>query len=167
MQRTMSAAASPATSAARAGVVSGLNAIPTPRPCARACSATRAGSDEHLDVERDRVGPGRGELLDVVRRVVDHQVAVEPAPRLVDSPRDRAEHDRPHRHRRHEVPVAAVEVEDAAPRRQQRVDLFAEPAEVGRIERRLHLHAVADPFRPAHAWILRAADRDVGDTRGA
>ena len=44
MQRTSSAPASFAASAARSGLVSGLNTTPTPSPSERARSATPAGS---------------------------------------------------------------------------------------------------------------------------
>ena len=59
--------------------------------------------------------------------------------------------DRPDRHRRHEVPVAAVEVEDAAAGREELVDLLAEPPEVGGVERRLDLDPAPNPVAPAHA----------------
>ena len=98
--------------------------------------------------------PGRGELLEVVGGVVDHQVAVEHTAGRVDRRRDRAQHDRADRHRRDEVAVAAVEVEDPAAGVEQRVDLLAEPAEVGGVERRLDLASVADPVAPAHGAIL-------------
>ena len=48
-----------------------------------------------LDVEGDGVRARRRDLLEVVRRVVDHQVAVEHPAGGVDQRRDRAEHDRP------------------------------------------------------------------------
>ena len=66
-----------------------------------------------LDVEGDAVAARLGDLLEVVRRVVDHQVAVDPAAEVVDVRRDRAQHDRADRHRWDEMPVADVEVEDA------------------------------------------------------
>ena len=59
---------------------------------------------------------GLRERLEVLRRLVDHQVAVEHAARLVHERRDRLEHDRPDRHRLDEVPVADVEVEDRGAR---------------------------------------------------
>ena len=70
---------------------------------------------------------------------LDHQVAVDHASGRVDHRRDRAQHDRPDRHRRDEVPVADVEVEDAAAGREEHVDLLTEAGEVGGIERRLDL----------------------------
>ena len=87
---------------------------------ARARRRRAAGSARDLDVEGDRVRARRGELLEVVGGVVDHQVAVDHAPAGVDAGRDRPQDDRPDRHRRHEVPVAAVEVEHAAARLEQR-----------------------------------------------
>jgi hypothetical protein len=101
---------------------------------ARLLGDLRRGRARDLGVERDGVRAGGGELLEVVRRVVDHQVAVDPSARLLDPPRDGAKHDGPHRHGRDEVGVAAVEVEDAATGGEQRVDLLPEPAEVGCVE---------------------------------
>ena len=57
------------------------------------------------------------------------------------------------------MPVADVEVEDAAPGREEHVDLLAEPREVGGIERRLDLPPVPDPALPAHAAILDGRSR--------
>ena len=137
MQSTRSAAAWRAAAAAASTAVSGLNATPTPRPSSRARAATAGGVVRRLDVEGDAVAARLGELREVMAGVVDHQVAVEHAAGLVDRRRDRAEHDRPDRHRRDEVPVADVEVEDAragtraAPRSARRA------AEVGRVQRRL------------------------------
>ena len=93
-----------------------------------------------LDVEGHRVGAGRRELLEVVRRVVDHQMAVEHPAGIVDAGRDRPHDDRADRHRWHEMAVTAVEVENAAAGRQEIVDLLAEAPEVGGVERRLDLH---------------------------
>ncbi len=120
MQRIMSAPASPANAAARAGSVPGLKATPTARP-----ESARGGRDParivgRLDVEGDGVGAGLGELGEVMGRVADHQVTVEHAAGSMDHRRDRAQHDRPDRHRRDEMPVADVEVEDAAARSEQR-----------------------------------------------
>ena len=69
---------------------------------------------DDLVVEGDAVAAGAGDLREVAQRVVDHQVAVEHAARLVDERRDRLEHDGPDRDRLDEVAVADVEVEDAA-----------------------------------------------------
>src|SRR5205814_8158667 len=54
------------------------------------------------------------------------------------------------RHRRYEVPVAGVEVEDARSGAQENVDLLAEAREVRRVERRLDLDS-PDPGVPGHA----------------
>ena len=89
-----------------------------------------------------------------MRGVVDHQVAVDHAPAGVDAGRDRPQDDGADGHRRHEVPVAAVEVEHAAARLEQVVDLLAEPPEVGGVERGLDLDAAADPVAPPHAAIV-------------
>ena len=115
---------------------------------------------DDLDVEGDAVAARLRELLEVVRRVVDHQVAVDPAAVLVDERRDRAQHDRADRHRRDEVAVADVEVEDAGAGVQQGLDLLAEPREVRRVERRLDLDR-PNPVAPRHGTILgrRAAGR--------
>ena len=72
-------------------------------------------------------------------RRLDHQVAVESRPRIVDALCDRLEDDRAHRDRRDEVPVADVEVEHSRPGAQQLFDLLAEAREVRRIKRRLDL----------------------------
>ena len=116
----------------------------------------RRGVVGDLDVEGDRVGARGGELLEVVGGIVDHQVAVEHAARRVDPRCDRPEHDRSHRDRRDEMPVADVEVEDPAARLEQCVDLLPEPAEVGGVERRLELRPVPDPVAPPHGAILRS-----------
>ena len=102
-----------------------------------------------LEVDGDAVGAGLGELRDMPLRPLDHQVDIEYAALAVDERRDPLEHDRADRHRRDEVTVADVEVEDAALGAQQHLDLLAEPREVGRVERRLDLDR-ADPVVPAH-----------------
>ena len=112
-------------------------------------------------MEGDGVGAGLGELGEVMGRVGDHEVTVEDAARRVDHRRDRAEHDRPDRHRRDEVPVSDVEVEDAAPGTEERVDLLTEPGEVGGVERRCDLAPVPDPRRPAHTAILTPLRRQT------
>ena len=89
MQRTSSAWAAAVARAASSGVVSGLNAMPDAEPVLpRGC---RDGGDVGggLDVERDGVGAGTGELLEVVRGVVHHQVTVDHSARVVDRGRDR------------------------------------------------------------------------------
>ena len=84
-------------------------------------------------------------------------MAVEHAAEPVDDRRDRLEDDRADRDRLDEVPVTDVEVEDAHARLHDRLDLLAEPREVGRVERRLDLGG-AHPFVPAHRRIFSAAE---------
>ena len=109
------------------------------------------GIGDRLDVEGDAVATRGRDLGDVVHRVVDHQVAVEHAAVLVHERCDRAQHDRADRDRWDEVPVADVEVEDPRPGAEQLRDLLTEPAEVGRVERRLDLGAAPHPVAPPHA----------------
>src|SRR5881398_929746 len=86
MQSTRSA--SPATAATSSGFVCGLNATPTCNPCARACA----------------IVAGTRDLVEMPRRVVDHQVAVHCATvERVYERGDRLEHDRTHRDRLDEV----------------------------------------------------------------
>ena len=120
MQRTISAPRPRGLGGRAAGLVSGLNATPTASPSARARVGDRGRVVTASTWKVTESAPGRGELLEVVRRVVDHQVAVEHAAGGVDPRRDRAQHDGPDRHRRNEVPVTAVEVEHAAARLEQR-----------------------------------------------
>ena len=122
--------------------------------------AVLAGLSDHgrdvvhgLDVEGDAVAARLRELLEVVRRVVDHQVAVDASALRVDHRCDRAQHDRPDRHGRDEVAVADVEVEDADAGVQQGLDLLAELREVRRVQRRLDLDC-PNPVAPSHRTIL-------------
>ena len=154
MQSTRSASA--ATAATSSGDVSGLNATPACSPCARAACDRRGHVVDRLVVERDAVAARLRDRLEVLRRVLDHQVHVHRAAALVDARRDRLQDDRPHRDRLDEVAVTDVEVEDAALRVEQRVDLVAEVREVGAVQRRLDLGA-SDPVRPAHARSYAAA----------
>ena len=103
---------------------------------------------DDLDVERDAVAAGFGDLREVVRRVVDHQVAIEAAAERVDVGRERAQHDRADRHGRDEVAVADVEVEDAGPGLPELLDLQAELPEVRRIERGLDLTVRTQSLQP-------------------
>ena len=157
MQRTISAPAAAANSAACAGAVPGLNATPTASPCALAAARDASGIVRRLDVKRDRVGAGVCELGEVMVGVVDHQVTVEHAAGCVNHRGDRAQHDRPDRHRWDEVPVAAIEVEDPAAGGEQLVDLLTQPAEVGRIEGGRDLEVVTDPVDPSHVPTLAIA----------
>ena len=117
----------------------------------RACLGDHRRDVVHgLDVEGDAVGARLGELREVVRRVVDHQVAVDAPVLRVDHRRDRAQHDRADRHGRDEMAVADVEVEDADARVQQVLDLLAEIREVRRVQRRLDLDC-PHPVAPSHA----------------
>ena len=93
--------------------VSGLKATPDAEPVLARRAATAAEVVRHLVVEGDAVAAGCGDLLEVARRVVDHQVAVDAPPAAWIDRRDRAQDDRPDRDRRDEVAVADVEVEDA------------------------------------------------------
>ncbi len=155
MQRTSSAPRLVAASAARSGLVSGLNATPTASPSARAAVGDARGVGRDLDVERDGVRTRRGELLEVMRGVVDHQVAVEHAARrrgcigAID--------------RRTTGPIVTGGTKCPSPQSKWKtrqpaassvVDLLAEPPEVGGVERRLDLDAAADPVAPAHAAIV-------------
>ena len=121
-------------------------------------SLRKDGTDvvHHLDVEGDAVATGGSDLLEVVRRVVDHQMAVDPAVHPVDHRRDRTQDDRPDRHRRDEVPVADVEVEDPDAGVEQELDLVAEAREVRRVDGRLDLDR-ANPLPPRHTADLRRA----------
>ncbi len=145
MQRTMSA--SPATRATSSGSLSGLNATPTWRPCCARGGDRRGDVVDDLVVERHAVAAGRRDLREVARRVVDHEVTVEHAARVVHARRDRAEDDRADRDGLDEVPVPDVEVKDATAGVEEDVDLLAEAREVGRVERRLDL----DGLRPHRA----------------
>ena len=84
---------------------------------------TPRGIVRSLDVKRDRVAAGRRDLGEVVGRVVTMrwQSSIPPASWIMR--RDRAEHDRPDRHRGNEVAVTDVEVEDAAAGVEQCPDL--------------------------------------------
>ena len=137
MQRTCRRRPRPRAAASR--LVAGLNATPDLEPV-RACgAATPRRVVRRLEVEGDPVGAGLGELGKVVGRVARPSGGSRPRRPRVDDRRDRPQHDRPDRHRRDEVAVADVEVEDAAARGEQRLDLLPEPREVGRVERRLDL----------------------------
>ena len=79
----------------------------------------------HLDVEGDAVAARLPDLLEVALGLHDHQVAVDPATGLVDGRRDRLHHDRADRDRRDELPVADVDVEDAARRRARSASIWS------------------------------------------
>ena len=101
-----------------------------------------------------------------MRRVGHHQVAIERATRLVHELGDRAQHDRADRHRRDEVAVADVEMEDPRARLERGPELIPEARKIGRAERRLNLHLTADAVPPPHRAILRrsrACTRSWGD----
>ena len=95
------------------------------------------------------VTTGLGHGLEVLLRALDHEMAVEDSAEAVDDRGDRLQDDRPDCDRRDEVAVAHVEMEDAHPRARERLDLLAEPREVGRIQRRLDFDG-ANPVLPAH-----------------
>ena len=87
-------------------------------------------------MERDVVRPGLGELLDVTIGLLDHQVDVDRATRVVDEVRDRGRHQRPDRDGRDEVTVHHVDVDEARAGGHHLLDLRAEPREVGGEDRR-------------------------------
>ena len=125
MQSTRSAP--PATAATCSGSVSGLKATPACKPCSRAASIVACDVVDGFDVEGDAVAAGSGDRLEVLGRPLDHQVHVECAAARVNARRDPLQHDRADRDRLDEMAVADVEVEDAAVRVEQGVDLLAEP----------------------------------------
>ena len=104
-----------------------------------------------------RLGEQVQSLLHAGARIfhVDHQMAVDPAAEVVDARSDRSQHDRADRHRRDEMPVADVEVEDAGAGLRDVLDLLTEPPEVRRVERRLDLDR-PHPVAPRHGPILCA-----------
>ena len=161
MQRQRSAprlAASAATSTGVSGLERHARSEPVlARQCDQALDVLR-----DLDVEGDAVAAGRGDLGEVVSRVVDHEMTVELAAALVDRRRDRAEDDRPDRHRRNKMAVADVEVEDMGSGVQQLLDLLAQAREVGRVQRRLDLD-VTHPLAPGHDAILGSQTRPATD----
>ena len=132
------------------------------------------GRDRSLDVvdrlvmERDAVAAGLCDLREVAHRIVDHEVAVQRTVHAVHDRRDRPQHDRAHRDRLDEMPVADVEVEDPHAGPQQDVHLFAELREVGRIDGGLDLDR-AHPVLPAHVarlyWVNRAMNSRVNSVR--
>ena len=147
---TMSTAAEIAACAAYAGLVSGLKARPIWRSSARALEDDGAQIRAGLVVDGDAVTAGPLDRSEVLLRRLRHQVAVDERPAVVDDRRDPLQDDRADRDRLDEVAVADVEVKDAHARAEQHLDLLAEPREVGRVERGLHLHR-SDPVVPAHA----------------
>ena len=137
-----------AAAAARSTSVSGLKAMPTPRPRSRACAAARRVVDG-LHVERDAVAAGRPDALEVLFGPRDHEVAVEHSSPLVHEGGDRAQHDRADGDLADEVAVADVEVEDAGSGIEQRSQLLAETGEVRGVDRRLD-DARPCPLCPGH-----------------
>ena len=85
-------------------------------------------------MERHAVAAGGGDLGKVPFRLDDHQMAVDGAADRVDEGCDRLEHDRAHRDRLHEAPIADVEVEHACSGVEELLDLRAEVREVGRVK---------------------------------
>ena len=94
------------------------------------------GVRRRLDVDRDAVGAGRGELGDVTLRALDHQVDVDVPARVVDLTGERLDDRRAHAERRHEVAVHHVDVDRARAGGEHRADLLAQPGEVRREDRR-------------------------------
>ena len=138
---------------------------PRPRPARRSVSGLKASPtcEAVLARERDDVrevrgttsrwtvtlsAAGLGDLLEVLRRVVDHQVAVERRRRAsctsgaIDSSTIG-----PIVTGGTKWPSPTSKWKTRTPAREQRLDLLAEPREVGRVERRLDLDA-ADPVVP-------------------
>src|SRR5437016_603220 len=115
-------------------------------------------------MERDAVAAGLCDLREVVHRIVDHEVAVQRTIHAVHDRRDRPQHDRAHRDRLDEMPVADVEMEDPHAAAQQDVHLVAEPREVGRIDGGLDLDR-PHPVPPAHVrrlyWVSRAMKKPL------
>ena len=93
-----------------------------------------------LGVEGDRVRARLGELLDVALGTLDHQVHVEHRAGVVRGVRERRHDERADRDRRHEVPVHHVDVDHARSGLQHLLHLLAQPAEVGREDRRRDAH---------------------------
>ena len=106
----------------------------------------------------------------MAERVVDHQMAVECAAALVHERRDRLQHDRADRHGLDEMSVADVEVEDTHTGVQERLDLLAEPCEVGGVDRRLELEVAPDHVvivsratkKPLVPWTCGSVSRNSG-----
>ena len=85
-----------------------------------------------LLVDRDHVGPGAGESLDVEIRPLDHQMDIQeqtaqPVDCLHDQGTDRQVGN--------EVPVHHVQVEQSRPARLGRGDLVGQATEIGRKDR--------------------------------
>ena len=80
--------------------------------------------------------PGRGELVDLAPRALDHQVDVERAAGVVDLVGDRGDDQRADRDRRDEVAVHDVDVDHPGAGVDHLGDLRAEPREVGGEDRR-------------------------------
>ena len=164
MQRTRSNAAPATTTSSTA--VSGLNASPTPSP-APARELDEAAGSSVTSWWKVTLSPPASAICGMCRSGLStirwQSIA---AAALVDRLRDRPEDDRPDRDRLDEVPVADVEVEDPDAGVEQRLDLRAEPREVGRVERRLDLRP-AQPGVPGHARILATKKPDVRWTCGS
>ncbi len=138
-----------------AGSLSGLNASPTPRPVLSRGGDRRRDVVDRLEVEGHAVAARLRERLEVLRRMLDHQVHVDSRAGAVDPLGDRLQDDRPHRDRLDEMAVADVEVEDVHAGIEQLVDLLSEPREIGPVQRRLDLD-LTRPVRPAHRRDRRA-----------
>ena len=129
--------------------VPGLNATPAPSPCSRACASTAPTSSAASTWKVTLSPPDARDLLEVVRRVVDHQVAVDPAAARRGSAA-RSSAGRPgrsspagrsgRRRRRSGRPA----------RRRRAAARICSPRlrEVGRVERRLDLDAAHQSLQP-------------------
>ena len=109
MHRTRSAAAS-ARSTEAAGVP-GFRAMPARQPASRIASSVRFTCASASKWNGDAVGARPRELLDVIRRALDHQVDVDRAAGVVHLVGDRAGDERADGDRRDEVAVHDVDVD--------------------------------------------------------
>src|SRR5215210_3115261 len=121
----------------------------------------------NLDVEGDAVSARVLDLAEMVLRVVDHEMAVDPPAPAVDQRGDRLQNDRADRHGLDEMAVPDVEMKDPRPRAKEVLDLVAEAGEVSRVEGRLDLRG-SHPLPPAHPAHSKrgAARRRIPPCRG-
>ncbi len=91
-----------------------------------------------LDVNRDAVGAGVGELGYLLGRALDHQVDVEHSAGVVDLIRDRGGDERADRYRGHETAVHDVDVDHPRAGLHHLGHRGAEASEVGGEDRRRH-----------------------------
>ena len=94
-----------------------------------------------LRVKGDRVGAGLDEVRDVPLGALDHQVHVEQRLGALRLLAQRGDDERPDGDRRHEVTVHHVDVDHPRAGVEHLLDLLSEAGEVGREDRRRHVHA--------------------------